>query len=170
MTLLTLIVFGQKQRLDGDNSRFFCVSDSIYLYAVTRLVDNGVKPIMTFKYDYNNGRVLEAVQYILWLDNEVGHMKIITGCDKITIKDTTFSTEINNLFDYYKLNRIDTIKRELDPPKIRMSHDMGYYITVYLTGKKEHYYIRDYERADNLIDPRVLWVNMFEKIVRCFKE
>jgi hypothetical protein len=167
---MTLTVYGQKQLLDGDNSRFFCVSDSINHFAVTGLVDNGIKPIMTFNYDYNNGRVPDAVQYVLWLDNEVGHMKIITGCDKITIKDTTFSTEIHNLFDYYKLNRIDTITRELEPPKIRMSHDMGYYITVYLPEKKEHYYIRDYERACNLKDPRVLWVNMFEKIVRCFSD
>jgi hypothetical protein len=180
LTLLTLTSFGQKQRLVGDNSRFFCVADSINYFTVKNLVDSGVSQIMTFHYDYDNGRVPEAVQYIIWLDKEVGFLKSIIGCDHTSIKDSSNVTGIQSIFDFFHANRIDTITRQLEP-EIWMSHDMGYYITVYLLGANKHYNIRNYERGigyktdgqrtdkkkpSYLTDPRVLWVNLFDRVIK----
>ena len=180
LTILTLSAFGQKQRLVGDNSRFFCVADSISYFTVKNLADSGVTQIMTFHYDYDNGRVPKAVHYIIWLDNGVGFLKSINGCDNTSIKDSSNLTGIQKIFDFFHANRIDTITRQLEP-EIWMSHDMGYYITVYLPGENRHYNIRNYERGigyktdgqrtdkkkpSYLTDPRVLWVNLFESVIK----
>jgi hypothetical protein len=179
LTLLTLSAFGQKQRLVGDDSRFFCVADSINYFTVKNLVDSGITQIMTFHYDYDNGRVPEAVHYIIWLDNGIGFLKKINGCDHTSIIESRNLTGIQKIFDFYHANRIDTITKQIEP-EIWISHDMGYYITAYLPGKNKNYNIRNYElgigyktygqRADkkkpsSLTDPRVLWVNLFDTII-----
>jgi len=179
LTLLTLTAFGQKQRLVEDNSHFFCLSDSINYYTVKNLVDSGIKQIMTFHYDFDNGRVTEAVYYIIWLDKGVGFLKSIKGCDHTSIKDSSNLAGIQQIFDFYHANRVDTITSQLDP-EVLMSHDMGYYITVYLPVENKGYNIRNYERGigyktdgqrtdkkkpSYLTDPRVLWLNLFESII-----
>lgn len=173
---MCLTTLGQKVRLEGDDSRFLCHSDSITHFAVKELIDNKVDSIMTFIYDYDNGRVERAVTYIIWIDKGQGFVRQFGGCEQIK-NDSTYNLYVSDLFDYYRQKRIDTITGQIEA-EMWQSHDMGYYVTVYLPGQTKSYNIRDYERGKGYnidgkrmdgqepkypSDPRVIWINKFEE-------
>jgi len=172
LLFFTMGSFAQKQRLVGDDSRFLCVADSINYFSIKSLTDRRIQLIFSILYDYDNGRVSEAKHYILWKDNETGRMKTITGCDNPSTSDSSFILEPGNLFNYFDSCKIDTISRELTMISM-MSHDMGYFVTVYLSGQEKSFRIRDCDldiyneqyRNGFGNDPRVTWINMFEKLI-----
>jgi len=176
LTSFTLTLFAQT----SNHSRFLCQSDSVSYYTVKSLADNGIQAIMTFYYAYDNGRTPGETHYIIWLDNNFnGHLKKVTGCDNPIIKDTILNKSIHDIFDFYTSNQIDTITKDIES-RVSMSHDMGYYIKVYLPNKTKDYNIRNFQRGVgvfvdgkrtdgketfNLKDPRIIWINLFETTV-----
>jgi hypothetical protein len=159
LLFLAVPLYGQKTKPKVAKSRFVCVADSLDYYAVKGLVESQVDSIMTFLYDYDNGRVEEAVHYIIWLHEGKGKIRAISGCNQIG-KANTADFDSGRLFNFYAQQHA-----QLEKPMKNsswQSHDMGYYIKVYLPGQTNEFNIRDNQRFEE--DPKVAWVRLFEEL------
>lgn len=158
---LTKFSLGQKVRLEGDVSQFVCAADSIEHFTIRDLKDSGVDSIMTCLYDYDNGRVSRAVHYILWTKSGKEKIRVIRGCDCITVKDSLLSGQVTALFRFYTTKKVDEAEGYLPS---RSSHDMGYSVKNYLSTKKySRFRVKDDVRHFN--DPKVAFVNEFDKLI-----
>jgi hypothetical protein len=161
--------------------KFNCKADSIAYDKTRQLADNGIQNIITFNYRYDNGSVSGEYYYIFWQDSITGHYIKIGCCNQPCIRDTS-ALVLKDLFNYYEQNRIDTITAEIEST-ISMSHDMGYFISVYYPNKTKHYNIRNHQRGVGiqidgkrvdgketfpLKDPRLIWLNKAETLARQF--
>ncbi len=157
--ILAAPLYGQKMKQKVAKSRFVCVADSLEYYAVKGLVENQVDSIMSFLYEYDNGRVEEAVHYIIWLHEGRGQLRAISGCNQIG-KDNTADFESGLLFDFYAQQH-DQLKKPMKNGGWQ-SHDMGYYIKVYLPGQTNEFNIRDNQRFEE--ESKAAWVRLFEEL------
>ncbi|MET4108886.1 hypothetical protein [Hymenobacter sp. UYP22] len=109
---------------------------------LTQLRQAGVDSIMTFLYDYDNGTVEDAVYHIVWIKKKQGFIKTLRNCTIPSIAVQT-SNKVGSLFAFYTQNKF------WDLPELQrcnQSHDMGYYIVVYLPNKVGHYNVRNCQR------------------------
>jgi hypothetical protein len=172
-TILSFICsasFGQLELPNTVVKGFTCTSDSLSHIKTLELLNNDIDTFASFRYDYDNGRSENAITYILWIDQGIGFMNKFGGCDEIK-SDTTYTLNISDLFIYFEENRIDTLTKPIET-EISQSHDMGYYISIYLPELARSYNVRDYERMWEYEnddwemfdhpDARVNWVNLFE--------
>lgn len=176
LTFLTLNLFGQKERLKGDTSRFLCKSDSIYHFQINALVEQKVEGIITIRYDYDNGRVEEGETHIFWMKGSVQKVRSYNGCDNIR-KDKTKDFPVDSIFQLYNDLQVDTVKSRKIKRRLWFSHSMGYNTSVYLPGKNQRFRVStfnlndlDYSIKNNsteFIDPRTMFV---EAILRIMKD
>lgn len=150
--LLPLLVSAQKERLEGDDSRFLCATDSLRYYFKTDTLDaERVDSLLELWYFYDNGRVEEEVAAFIWKKAGKNYLKIFTGCDE------TSETSIIDLkrTDYFTLFH----KAQLDTSEIYLlsfdSHEYGYDFTISEGQNTQHGYVRNSRRGyDASLSPR----------------
>ncbi len=169
LSLLCICLNAQKERLKGDTSKFLCKSDSIYFYEIARLVDKKVDGIVSLRYDYDNGRVERARTFIFWKDDSIQKLRTYSGCDSI-VNDTVQNFPVELVFQFYKDHQLDTLKNQgRIKSSLWVSHNMGYFVTIYLPGKTEKFRVTQINLMDlrsslkegksDYIDSRSLFVN-----------
>jgi hypothetical protein len=181
LTLILALVLSINYLHGQSNYKFDCKSDSVAYFKTRQLADFGIQKIMTFYYSFDNGSVPGQYHYIFWQDTLTGHFIKIGCCNQLCIKDTSLKA-INDLFNYYEQNRIDTFTEDIKS-EISISHDMGYFISVYYPNKTRRYNIRNYQRgiefqkdvkrpnekdSKQQKDPRLIWLDKAETFARQF--
>ncbi|RZM23582.1 MAG: hypothetical protein EOO88_25705 [Pedobacter sp.] len=167
---LSAALYGQKQRLVGDDSRWLCKNDSISEVFIWQLRQQKVDSIISVLYDYDNGRLYDSKQIVFWTKNGINRLRLIEGCDSIRM-DITVYTSLSPLWEFVRLNRFDPIQIPI-PSFFDMSHDRFYYVEL-TAGKNEVIAIvRDFERTPDprniqaLEDSRVILVNKIEDLLK----
>ena len=165
----TTILFAQKVRLEGDNSRYLCLNDSIAEAFEMKLKKSKVDSIITILYDYDNGRLPSSRRLLIWTHNGKSSIKVVEGCDKI-IKDSIYSFNAASLWEYIKVTHFDDVTVPIKSGT-GQSHDLFYHITINTPHKSFFIVVRDNERKNsnkNKIaqsDTRVILTNKIHELV-----
>jgi hypothetical protein len=104
----SMTLYSQKVRLEGDSSRYLCLNDSIAATFKKTLDKEKVDSTISILYDYDNGRLPDSRQIIIWTHNGTGRIRIIDGCDRIE-KDTAYSFNVKHLWDYIAVTKFDDL-------------------------------------------------------------
>src|SRR5688500_1030546 len=104
----TTLLFAQKVRLEGDNSRYLCLNDSLAETFEETLQKRGVDSTISILYDYDNGRMPDSRSIIIWTHNGASHIRVIEGCSKIK-KDITHPIDLVDLWSYIKTSHFDDV-------------------------------------------------------------
>ena len=134
----------QKVRLEGDNSKYLCLNDSIAETFENKLKQNKVDSIITILYDYDNGRLPNSIRVIIWTHNGKSILKLVQGCDKVT-KDATSPCNLTDLWKYIKMTHFDDVTVPIKSGTVQ-SHDKFYHITVTTPTRSFFVVVRDNER------------------------
>lgn len=134
----------QKVRLEGDNSKYLCLNDSIAETFATKLKKSKVDSIITILYDYDNGRLPNSIRAVIWTHNGTSRIRIVQGCDKI-IKDTIVTYNLADLWTYIKVTHFEDVSVPIKSGT-GQSHDRFYHITVTTPAKSFFVVVRDNER------------------------
>ncbi|MFC0776464.1 hypothetical protein [Terrimonas alba] len=157
-------------RLEGDDSEYLCLNDSISETFVKNLESKKVDSTITILYDYDNGRLPGSIRAMIWSDKGIGKVRIIQGCDRIT-KDTTFEYNLAELWRYIDQTKFDDVSIRIKSGN-GQSHDMFYHITVATPTKSFIVVVRDNERQRTEkhktpeTDSRVMLTNKVDAILK----
>jgi hypothetical protein len=126
------------------------------------VIKSGADTVLFGIYKYDNG-VVKHKQFVYWEENKQRKIKIFdVGTNSILrsfpLDSFNLSTEINFCIEH----DIDTIKSSIKVKKWQ-SHDVGYFITLLIPGRTYHFEVRNYERKENMFDPRCQFVNLLDK-------
>ena len=166
---LTTTLVAQKVRLEADNSPYLCLNDSIAETFELKLNKDKVDSTITILYDYDNGRSSNSKRIIIWTHKAQSKTRIIEGCDIIK-KDTTYSLDFSNLWDYIRATHFDDVTVAIKSGT-GQSHDNFYHITVNTPHKSFFVVVRDNERRSSSkyktpeSDSRVMLTNKIDKLV-----
>lgn len=159
----------QKMRLEGDNSRFLCLNDSIAETFLSRLASKNVDSTISILYDYNNGRLPNSRKAIIWTTDGSTYLKVIEGCDKI-IMDTTLGLSADCLWNFIGVTKFPDASTPIES-KFYQSHDKFYHIEVKLPRKSFYFAIMNYEREEQTdkreqMDSRARLANMIDELIK----
>ncbi|MDF7813833.1 hypothetical protein [Hymenobacter sp. YC55] len=146
---------------------------------LTQLRQQGVDSVLSFRYDYDNGTLPTARSYVVWQHAGQRHLRAYQGCELLPSKARD-GLSLDTLFSFYTRYRLDTLSAT---PAFRSgsSHQMGYYILVYLPYSGKSYHIRDDQRQAEIPelerlpeeqslppqkDPRSSWLDLLEQILQ----
>jgi hypothetical protein len=164
---LAIVVYGQKQRLEGDDSPFLCKVDSVAETFMDKLHQARIDSTISILYDYDNGRLQNSRRAIFWTNNGESHIRLVEGCNEIT-KDTTFLFNSSDLWTFIDKSNFEDVTVAIKSKKY-VSHDKFYHITVTAPHRNFFVVLRDYERKDNSnevqSDTRVVLANMIDKLL-----
>ncbi len=176
LTTISLLLFwttllnAQKVRLEGDNSRYLCLNDSIAETFVMKLKESKVDSTITILYDYDNGRLPNSIRVVSWTHNGTSNLRHIEGCDKIK-KDTTYTCNLTDLWKYIKAPHFDDVSVPIKSGT-GQSHDNFYHITVTTPTKSFFVVVRDNERKSTdryktpESDTRVMLTNKIDALIK----
>lgn len=160
----------QKVRLEGDNSKYLCLNDSIAETFENKLKQNKVDSTITILYDYDNERLPNSIRVLIWTHNGKSNLRLIQGCDKV-IKDTTFTCNLTDLWKYIKTTHFDDVTVPIKSGT-GQSHDKFYHITVTTPTKSFFIVVRDNERRSTEkyktpeSDKRVMLTNKIDALLK----
>jgi hypothetical protein len=166
----TTLLNAQKVRLEGDNSRFLCLNDSIAETFEIKLKKVKVDSTISILYDYDNGRLPNSIRVVIWTHNGISNIRFVQGCDKIT-KDTTFNSNLTDLWKYIKATHFDDVSVPIKSGT-GQSHDKFYHITVTTPTKSFFVVVRDNERKSSekyktpQSDTRVMLTNKIDELLK----
>ncbi len=170
LLLGTTLLIAQKVRLEGDNSRYLCLNDSIAETFEIKLKKSKVDSTITILYDYDNGRLLNSRRIIIWTHNGTSNIRLVEGCDKIK-KDTTYTSNLVDLWEYIKTTHFDDVTVPIKSGT-GQSHDKFYHITVTIPTKSFFIVVRDNERNSSdkyktpESDTRVMLTNKIDALFK----
>ena len=166
----TTLLFAQKVRHEGDNSRYLCLNDSLSDRLEDALLKRGVDSTISILYDYDNGRMPDSRRIILWTHNGASHVRMIEGCSKIE-KDITAPLDLNDFWSYIENNQFDDVTVPIKSGT-GQSHDRFYHITIKTPARSFFVVIRDNERRPTErykhpeSDTRIMLTNKIDSLVR----
>ncbi len=166
----TTLLNAKKVRLEGDNSQYLCLNDSIAETFGTKLKRDKVDSTITILYDHDNGRLPNSIRVIIWTHNGTSKIRLVQGCDKIT-KDTTFTYNLTDLWSYIKVTHFDDVSFPIKSGT-GQSHDRFYHITVTTPKKSFFVVVRDNERKNTEkyktpeFDTRVMLTNKIDNLLK----
>ena len=166
----TTLLNAQKVRLEGDNSRYLCLNDSIAETFAMKLKKSKIDSTITILYDYDNGRLPNSIRFIMWTHNGKSSIRLVQGCDKIT-KDTTFAYNLTDLWTYIKVTHFDDVSVPIKSGT-GQSHDKFYHITITTPTKSFFVVVRDNERKSTEkhktpeSDTRVMLTNKIDALLK----
>ncbi len=166
----TTLLNAQKVRLEGDNSRYLCLNDSIAETFVMKLKKSKVDSTITILYDYDNGRLPNSIRVVMWTHNGKSSIRIVQGCDEVT-KDTTFAYDLTDLWKYIKATHFDDVSVPIKSGT-GQSHDKFYHITVTTLTKSFFVVVRDNERKSAAkyktpeSDTRIMLTNKIDDLLK----
>ena len=166
---MTACIRAQKVRLEGDNSRYLCLNDSVVDNFGMQLKKKKVDSTITILYDYDNGRLPNSRSIIIWTHNGQSHIKLIEGCNKIT-KDTTYSINSTDLWGYIRVTHFDDVSVPIKSGT-GQSHDKFYHITVTTPHKSFMVVVRDNQRKGSdkyktpESDTRIMLTNKIDSLL-----
>ena len=162
----TTILFAQKVRLEGDNSPYLCLNDSIAEIFELKLNQNKIDSSITILYDFDNGRLQTSRRIIIWTDNGLSRIRLVQGCNKITI-DTIYTFNSADLWQYISDTHFDDVTKPIKAGEYQ-SHDKFYHITVTIPKKSFFIVVRDYERKSKAAqcDTRVILTNKIDALFK----
>ena len=164
------IINAQKVRLEGDNSKYLCLNDSIAETFENKLKKNKVDSTITILYDYDNGRLPNSRRITIWTHNDTSYIRLVEGCDKIK-KDTTYTYNLTDLWRYIKVTHFDDVTVPIKSGT-GQSHDKFYHITVTTSTKSFFVVVRDNERKSTEkyktpeSDTRVMLTNKIDALLK----
>ena len=164
------ILSAQKVRLEGDNSNYLCLNDSIAQTFLRTLSKSKVDSTISILYDYDNGRLPTSIRALIWTHNGVGRVRFVQGCDKIT-KDSTIKCNLDKLWKYIEKSKFDDVSVPIKSGT-GQSHDKFYHITVTTPKKNFFVVVRDNEREKTEkyktpeVDTRVMLTNIIDAILK----
>jgi len=172
LTTLFLIfwttIIAQKVRLEGDNSRYLCLNDSLAETFTEKLTKDRVDSTITILYDFDNGRLQNSRRIIIWTHNGISNLRLVEGCDKI-LRDTTYSFNSASLWQYIGVTHFDDVTVPIKSA-YSQSHDRFYHITVTTSQKSFFTVVRNYERRNDdknktaQSDTRVILTNKIDDL------
>lgn len=166
----TTIINAQKVRLEGDNSNYLCLNDSIAATFEMKLKKSKVDSTISILYDYDNGRLPNSIRVVIWTHNGISKLRLVQGCDKIT-KDTTFTCNLTELWKYIKVTHFDDVSVPIKSGT-GQSHDKFYHITVTTPTKSFFVVVRDNERKSSEkyktpeSDTRIMLTNKIDDLLK----
>jgi hypothetical protein len=166
----TTLLFAQKVRLGGDNSRYLCLNDSLAGTFEETLQQSGVDSTISILYDYDNGRMPDSRRIIIWTNNGASHIRVIEGCSEIK-KDIAHTIDLVDLWSYIKANQFDAVTVPIQSGT-GQSHDRFYQITIKTPTKSFFVVVRDNERkpTDRYRQPesdtRIMLTNKIDTLVK----
>jgi hypothetical protein len=176
ISVIPLVAFAQKGEHLSRKAQKLAAQETPST-VIRQLQRSGTDSIISFRYDTDNGVAKQAVHYIAWVENKRGYIKTFTDYGERLIS-TRSETKLEEIFSLYTQGKIKTL------PKLKscnQSHDMGYYVSVYLPSEVFRYAIRDCQRHQMLIsndllpgevapepteDPRSVLLDLFERLVK----
>lgn len=165
--LFVSIVTGQKVRLEGDNSPYLCLNDSVTQTFESSLQKQNVDSIISILYDYDNGRLPSSKTITIWTYHNQSHIRIVQGCDSL-MKDTTYAFAASDLWQYINDTKFESVSVLIKSGLYR-SHDKFYHITVTTPKKSFFIVVRDFERNSKEIaaqtDTRVILTNKIDRLI-----
>lgn len=175
LTILAFIIWtfpsaGQKVRYVGDESPFSCKGDSIEHAFLEKLKSQGIDTVITALYDFDNGRVEHSQHNIFWKQNGISWLRTIKGCDNIA-GDTILKVNLSEIFAYIDATKFKSIEEPIRTEVI-ISHNMGYFISAFLSTGQLDINVRDYQRSKMpgnekaLSDSRVILTNMIDSLIK----
>lgn len=138
---LTVCCFSQKQRLEGDDSRYLCLNDSISEFVLDSLRAKGQDSIITVLYDYDNGRMQNNQRIVIWQFNGKGYARVISGCDRI-INDTLVELDLTQAWEAINNMTVGLLTSQIKPYSYA-SHGMGHFVTIHFGSVEFSFYVRD---------------------------
>jgi hypothetical protein len=166
----TTLLNAQKVRLEGDNSKYLYLNDSITETFAMKLKKSKVDSTITILYDYDNGRLPNSIRVVIWTHNGTSNLRFIEGCDKIK-KDTTYTCNLADLWKYIKATHFDDVSVPIKSGT-GQSHDKFYHITVTTPAKSFFVVVRDNERKSTEkyktpeSDTRVMLTNKIDTLIK----
>jgi len=169
-------VIGQRLKRKGSvTGNRVCLDATSWL---RQLRQQGVDSVLSFRYDYDNGTLPIARSYVVWQHVGQQHLRVYQGCELLPNK-LRAGVSLDTLFTFYARYRLDTLS---STPTFRsgISHQMGYYVLVYLPYCVKSYHIRDDQRQAGVSqlerlpeegpvppqrDPRSIWLDLLEQIL-----
>lgn len=167
---LTTFLNAQKVRLEGDDSKYLCLNDSIAKNFEIKLKKIKVDSTISILYDYDNGRLENSIRVVIWTHNGTSSIRLVQGCDKIT-KDTTFTSNLTDLWQYIKVTHFEDVSVPIKSGT-GQSHDRFYQITVTTPKKSFSVVVRDNERKRTEkhktpeFDTRVMFTNKIDELLK----
>ncbi len=151
-TLLTILfsflfaafATAQKVRLEGDNSPYLCLNDSVTQTFENSLQKQKVDSIISILYDYDNGRLPDSKTITIWTSHNQSRIRIVQGCDSL-MNDTTYTLAAADLWRYIKDTKFESVAVPIKSGRYQ-SHDKFYHITVTTPKKSFFVVVRDFER------------------------
>ena len=137
-------VLAQKVRLEGDDSRYLCLNDSIADTFEMKLKKDNIDSTISILYDFDNGRLPNSRRIVIWTHNGTSRIRLVEGCDRIS-KDITYVTNLTSLWNYIRTTHFDDVSVPVKSGT-GQSHDKFYHITVNTSGKSFFIVVRDNER------------------------
>jgi hypothetical protein len=160
--------FAQKVRLEGDNSPYLCLNDSVTHMFENSLQGQNVDSIISILYDYDNGRLPTSKTVTIWTHYNESNIRIVQGCD-ILMKDTAYSFNASDLWSYIRDTRFESVSIPIESGW-HQSHDTFYHITVTTPQKSFFVVVRDFERKSKektaQTDTRVILTNMIDTLLK----
>jgi predicted RND superfamily exporter protein len=177
-TLTTLLFFlfsttllpAQKVRLEGDNSRYLCLNDSLAKTFEETLQKRDIDSTISILYDYDNGRMPDSRRIVIWTHNGASQIRVIEGCSKIK-KDITHTISLVDLWSYINTSHFDDVSVPIKSGT-GQSHDRFYHITIKTPTKSFFVVVRDNERRPTEryknpeSDTRIMLTNKIDTLVK----
>jgi len=166
----TTLLYAQKVRPEGNDSKYICLNDSIAETFAKKLRRELVDSTITILYDYDNGRLPNSIRAIIWTHNGLSKVRVVQGCDKI-IKDTTFAYNLTDLWKFINATQFEEVSVPIKSGT-GQSHDKAYRITVTTPTKSFFVVVRDNERKKTEkyktpeSDTRVMLTNKIDTLLK----
>lgn len=158
----------QKVRLEGDNSPYLCLNDSVTQTFESSLQKQNIDSIISILYDYDNGRLPTSKTITIWTSHNQSHIRVVQGCDRL-IKDTTYSFAASDLWQYINDTKFESVSVPIKSGRYQ-SHDKFYHITVTTPKNSFFVVVRDFERHSKekaaQLDTRVVLTNKIDSLIK----
>lgn len=176
LILLLVLLFSfattnaQKFRLEGDDSEYLCLNDSLADLFENALRKKGADNIISVLYDTDNGRLQTTLRAVIWTHKGIDSIRLIQGCDQI-MKDTTISLNLSGLWQYINTTRFE----DMSIPILSgtgQSHDKFYVIQVKTPKKEFQIAVRENERRPSVkhplpeVDTRIALTNRIAALLK----
>jgi hypothetical protein len=158
----------QKVRLEGDDSEYLCLNDSLAESLKLQLTKLKVDSTIAIFYDNDNGRLQNSRRIILWTHDGTSMIRFIEGCNTLSI-DTTYAINADSLWNYIHLNQFPEMTVPIKSGS-GQSHDRYYKITVTTPKRSFYTVVRDNERKPSAKyqnpenDSRIMLTNKIDNL------
>jgi hypothetical protein len=159
----------QRVRLEGDDSKYLCLNDSLAKSFELRMARLNVDSIISIFYDYDNGRMQNSRRIFLWTHDGSTMIRLIEGCNTIII-DTAYAIKADSLWDYIRMNQFSDMTVPIKSGT-GQSHDRYYKITVTTPLRTFYMVVRDNERKPSTKhqnpenDSRIMLTNKIDSLI-----